>query len=38
MGELLMISLGWTLVTTLLLSPALLGPPRAHQRLYDPEV
>ena len=27
MGELLMISLGWTLVTTLFLSPALLGPP-----------
>jgi hopanoid biosynthesis associated RND transporter like protein HpnN len=27
MGELLMISLGWTLATTLLLSPALLGPP-----------
>ena len=25
MGELLMISLGWTLVTTLFLSPALLG-------------
>ena len=27
MGELLMISLVWTLVTTLFLSPALLGPP-----------
>ena len=27
MGELLMISLGWVLVTTLFLSPALLGPP-----------
>ena len=27
MGELLMISLFWTLVTTLFLSPALLGPP-----------
>ncbi len=38
MGELLMISLGWTLVTTLFVSPALLGPPppraeRAHQKL-----
>ena len=38
MGELLMISLMWTLVTTLLLSPALLGPPPEHQRLHDPEV
>ena len=38
MGELLMISLMWTLATTLFLSPALLGPPRAHRRLYDPEV
>ncbi len=38
MGELLMISLMWTLVTTLLLSPALLGPPSEHQRLHDPEV
>ncbi len=27
MGELLMISLAWTLVTTLFVSPALLGPP-----------
>ncbi len=27
MGELLMISLGWTLVTTLFVSPAVLGPP-----------
>ena len=27
MGELLMISLGWTLVTTLFFLPALLGPP-----------
>ena len=27
MGLLLMISLGWTLVTTLLFEPALLGPP-----------
>lgn len=38
MGELLMISLFWTLVTTLFVSPALLGPPpprrqRAHERL-----
>ncbi|MGH6827316.1 MAG: MMPL family transporter [Rhizomicrobium sp.] len=38
MGELLMISLFWTLLTTLLVSPALLGPPpprkeRAHERL-----
>jgi predicted RND superfamily exporter protein len=38
MGELLMISLFWTLVTTLFVSPALLGPPppsdkRAHQKL-----
>ena len=32
MGELLMISLGWVLVTTLFLSPALLGPPSAHSR------
>ena len=31
MGELLMISLGWTLVTTLFILPALLGPsPDAH--------
>jgi hypothetical protein len=28
MGELLMISLGWTLVTVLLFLPAMLGPPR----------
>jgi hopanoid biosynthesis associated RND transporter like protein HpnN len=28
MGELLVISLGWTLVTVLLFLPALLGPPR----------
>jgi uncharacterized protein len=27
LGKLLMISLGWTLVTTLLFEPALLGPP-----------
>ncbi len=27
MGELLMISLGWTLVTTLFFLPALMGPP-----------
>jgi predicted RND superfamily exporter protein len=38
MGELLMISLTWTLVTTLFVSPALLGPPpprqeRAHEKL-----
>ena len=38
MGELLMISLGWTLITTLFVSPALLGPPppraqRAHEKL-----
>ena len=38
MGELLMISLFWTLVTVLFVSPALLGPPppdhkRAHERI-----
>lgn len=38
MGELLMISLFWTLVTTLFVSPALLGPPpprsdRAHEKV-----
>ena len=38
MGELLMISLAWTLVTTLFVSPALLGKPppskeRAHEKL-----
>ena len=38
MGELLMISLGWTIITTLFVSPALLGPPpprkeRAHEKL-----
>ncbi len=38
MGELLMISLAWTLVTTLFVSPALLGPPppqgeRKHEKL-----
>lgn len=38
MGELLMISLGWTLVTTLFLSPALLGPPPHSGQLNDPEV
>jgi hopanoid biosynthesis associated RND transporter like protein HpnN len=38
MGELLMISLGWVLVTTLFLSPALLGPPVHALRLHDPEV
>ncbi|MBV8654142.1 MAG: MMPL family transporter [Alphaproteobacteria bacterium] len=31
MGLLLMISLGWTLVTTLLFEPALLGPPPAEK-------
>ena len=36
MGELLMISLAWTLATTLLLSPALLGPP--PQRRRGPEL
>ena len=38
MGELLMISLGWTLVTVLLLSPALLGPPPELAKFHDPEV
>jgi hopanoid biosynthesis associated RND transporter like protein HpnN len=38
MGELLMISLGWVLATTLFLSPALLGPPLHVMRLHDPEV
>ncbi len=38
MGELLMISLGWVLATTLLLSPALLGPPRYTLEMHDPEV
>jgi hopanoid biosynthesis associated RND transporter like protein HpnN len=38
MGELLMISLMWVLVTTLLLSPALLGPPPVHMKFHDPEV
>jgi hopanoid biosynthesis associated RND transporter like protein HpnN len=38
MGELLMISLGWTLVTTLFLSPALLGPPPGSRKLGDPIV
>jgi hypothetical protein len=38
MGELLMISLFWTLISTLFVSPALLGPPparehRAHEKL-----
>ena len=31
-GELLMIALGWTLVTALLFEPALLGPPPAKRR------
>ena len=38
MGELLMISLGWVLATTLFLSPALLGPPSHSLRMHDPEV
>jgi hopanoid biosynthesis associated RND transporter like protein HpnN len=38
MGELLMISLGWVLATTLFLSPALLGPPRHTLEMHDPEV
>ena len=38
MGELLMISLGWVLATTLFLSPALLGPPLHAMQLNDPEV
>jgi len=38
MGELLMISLGWVLTTTLFLSPALLGPPSHTLRMHDPEV
>ena len=35
MGELLMISLFWTLVTTLFLSPALLGPPPRKKDQVD---
>jgi hypothetical protein len=35
MGELLMISLFWTLVTTLFLSPALLGPPPPKTQQKD---
>jgi len=35
MGELLMISLFWTLVTTLFLSPALLGPPPKKKDQVD---
>ena len=35
MGELLMISLGWTLVTTLFVSPALLGSRRRHTKISD---
>ena len=38
MGELLMISLGWVLATTLFLSPALLGPPSHSLKLHDPVV
>src|ERR1700760_1930379 len=38
MGELLMISLFWTLVTTLFLSPALLAPPPHLAQLHDREV
>jgi uncharacterized protein len=38
MGELLMISLGWVLATTLFLSPALLGPPLHVMRFHDPEI
>ncbi len=38
MGELLMISLGWTLATTLFLSPALMGPPPHTLQMHDPEV
>jgi hopanoid biosynthesis associated RND transporter like protein HpnN len=38
MGELLMISLAWVLITTLFLSPALLGPPAHTLRMHDPEV
>ncbi len=38
MGELLMISLGWVLATTLFLSPALLGPPGHSLQFHDPEV
>ncbi len=38
MGELLMISLGWVLATTLFLSPALLGAPTHTLQLNDPEV
>ena len=35
MGELLMISLFWTLATTLFLSPALLGPPPPKKQQVD---
>jgi len=38
MGELLMISLFWVLMTTLFLSPALLGPPAHTLQMHDPEV
>ena len=33
-----MISLGWTLITTLFLSPALLGAPEHSLKFSDPEV
>ncbi len=36
MGELLMISLGWTLITTLFFLPALLGPPPATSLMHRP--
>jgi len=38
MGELLMISLFWTLITVLFVLPALLGPPPDRGRLGDPVV
>jgi hypothetical protein len=38
MGELLMISLGWVLSTTLFLSPALLGRRRIRLQMHDPVV
>jgi hypothetical protein len=33
-----MISLMWVLVTTLLLSPALMGPPPQPRKFNEPEV